>query len=103
MIGWFQAPPMVYLAFWQFLQTWRMGARLADRCPLWLILFLGAAAGISFNVAVWLQYNLLKYTFGHDFNWPVFGSLVFMWVVFIIPYIWEYSPNLCRKVTGMRG
>ncbi|CAE7352461.1 slc38a6 [Symbiodinium natans] len=91
MIGWLQAPPMVYLAFWEMLQCWRMGARFGDRCPLWLILFLGMTAGISFNAALWLQYNMFKYKFGYNFNWPVVGSLAFMWIVFIVPYVWEYA------------
>ena len=97
MIGWFQAPPMVYLALWEFLQTWRMGVRFGDRCPLWLVLLLGEAAGISFNVAIWLQYNAFKYTFGHDVNWPVLGSLAFMWITFILPYMCEYSPKLLGR------
>eukprot|EP00438_Fugacium_kawagutii_P007127 Skav214877 [mRNA] locus=scaffold1430:131859:133148:- [translate_table: standard] len=93
MLGWFQAPPMVYLAFWEFLQCWRMGVRFGNRCPLWLVLLLGMSAGIMFNVVVWLQYTVFKYMFGYDFNWPVVASLAFMWFVFVIPYICEYAPK----------
>eukprot|EP00439_Symbiodinium_sp_Y106_P042354 s1203_g5.t1 len=84
---------MVYLAFWEFLQTWRLGVRFGDRCPLWLILLLGTTAGISFNVVVWLQYNLFKYctildTISTGLSWAHF---FFMWIVFVIPYV--YEPN----------
>ena len=94
MIGWFQTPPMVYLALWEFLVCWRMGARYSHRFPLCLILFLGMTAGIGFNILLWLQYTIFKVVFGYDFQWPVVGSLVNS--VSMIPYIFEYSP-LCRK------
>ena len=99
MIGWLQTPPMVYLALWEFLMCWRMAARYSHRFPLWLILFLGMSAGIGFNVALWLQYTIFKYVFGYDFQWPVFGSLVFMNLVWVVPYIAEYSP-LCKARGG---
>ena len=73
---------------------WRLGVRFGDRCSLWLIFLLGEAAGIGFNVAIWMQYTVLKYTFGHDVNGPVLGSLAFMWITFILPYVYEYSPKL---------
>eukprot|EP00438_Fugacium_kawagutii_P008704 Skav236564 [mRNA] locus=scaffold1066:460086:461324:- [translate_table: standard] len=60
MIGWFQAPPIVYLAFWEFLQCWRMGVKFGERCPLWLVLLLGMSAGFFFNAVVWLQYTMIR-------------------------------------------
>ena len=96
---------MVYLAFWEFLQTWRLGVRFGDRCPLWLILLLGTTAGISFNVVVWLQYNLFKYctildTISTGLSWAHF---FFMWIVFVIPYVYEYSPNLLGRRNRATG
>eukprot|EP00439_Symbiodinium_sp_Y106_P082521 s31_g21.t4 len=100
MIGWLQAPPMVYLAFWEFLQCWRLGARFGDRYPLWLVLSLGMSAGIAFNVAVWLQYNIFKYYFGYDFNWPVLGSLVLMWAALVAEEPELEKPGTLHQLSG---
>ena len=96
MIGWFQIPPVVLLAFPQMLLCWRIGARFYGRVSLWLIFPPCMFLGITMNNLLWFQYTAIKYQFGFRFNWPVVGSLAFMWIVVAIPFVWEYS-HLCPK------
>ena len=100
MIGWFQIPPLVLLSFWEMLLCWRIGARFYSRVPLWIVLPFCMCVGIPINNLLWFQYAVMKYTFGFRFNWPVAGSLAFMWVVVVIPYVREYSHLLCPKRGG---